>query len=208
LSDTPVRNPLADLATARAVPLSTLLQRQPPAKSEAVPTPPVPAVDARAEAEAVGYAQGHAAAEAELMARIDSLEQALAEAGAQHQAAIAESRALLQAAVDAMDAALAQELAGLTFAAAKAVLAREPRPGEVTLRSLLAEALHGLSRGTLFFAPADLECGNRIAPEGWMVEARASLTAGMVEAEVGATLLRVSLQQRLQQLLPDEAAEP
>lgn len=188
------------------VSLSALLGRAGNQNEMLAATPAVPRPDLRAEARAEGFAEGLAEAEARLGARIAELEAQLTDAQNNHSVLEQQYRQLAEAALAAMDNALADALSELAHAAATAVLAHEPQTSQATLRSLMAELLPGQTRGQLFLAPADVEQARALLPEGWTISAREGLPAGTVEAEIGASMLRTSLQQRLQQLLLEGAS--
>lgn len=176
----------------RRVPIATLLHRP---QRPAAPLPPSPEL-LLAERDA-----GHAAAVHLLQPQVEALKAALSDAERRHRAELEETRELAARLFAGLETLLAAELAELAHAAAQAVLAAEPALSGATLAALIADAIHGLPRGTLHVPPEALACARPLCPEGWELRPRDGLAPGTVEAEAGPALQQQSLAGRLAALL-------
>ena len=185
----------AALLQPKRIALAALLHL-PPEEAETPAPAPLPVDRLLAERDAA-----HAGAIAEQQARIAALEAELAEAAHRHGAALAECQERALHLFAGLEALMAAELATLAHATAQAVLSAEPALSQATLASLVADAVHGLQRGTLYVPPAALEATRSICPEGWELKARDGLPDGAVEAEAGPALRHQSLAARLSALM-------
>lgn len=178
---------------AERVPISTLLQ--------GAQRPPPPAAPPSPELLETARRAGEENARLGLQSRIDALEAELEEATAQHARNLQAAQETASRLFAALEELLANELAGLAHAAARAVLAAEPAIAPDTLCALMADAIADLPRGTLH-VPADmLEAARALCPDGWSAMPRAGLAPGTVEAVAGPALQRQSLENRLSGLL-------
>jgi flagellar biosynthesis/type III secretory pathway protein FliH len=181
---------MSDQPFPRRVPVGALLAR---------PTdPPQPADPAQLEA---ARRAGQAEAMAEARAREEALQAKLEEALAKARAHEQEAARLTARLAAELETIFTREIASVAHAAAEAVLAAQPTWAQSTISSLVAEAVGGLPRGTLWVNEEQLGLARSLAPDGWQIAARPGLGLGEVEAEAGPALQRASISNRLDQLL-------
>ena len=167
----------------------------------------IPVEQRIAQREALARDEALAAAHAESAQHIAELRQAWTNERialeAAHAEAVAVAEATWRATVNALDEAMAEALAPLVLAVARALLAIEP-PQQLVAR-LAAQAIAALpegSAGTLRIAPGQ----PHPAVAGWAVVEDESLPPATVRAELDATHVTTSLAAQLEQMARELSA--